>query len=101
MMPGPPELVRMATRLPAGTGWLASSDATSSSSPSESVRTTPLWRKSASTFTSEAAISAPVWEEVARAPACERPLFTATMGLLLATRLAMRAKRRGFPNDSR
>ena len=59
-IPGPPPLVRMATRRPAGNGWFASRDATSKNSPSVSVRTTPAWRKRASTVTSDAPISAPV-----------------------------------------
>src|SRR5665811_2397301 len=76
-MPGPPPLVRMATRPPAGNGWFASRDATSKNSPSVSVRTTPAWWKRASTVTSDAPISAPVCDDVARAPAADRPLFTA------------------------
>ena len=55
MMPGPPAFVTIATRLPAGSGWLASSEATSKSSASVSVRTTPACRNSESTVTSEAA----------------------------------------------
>ena len=43
----------------------------------------------------------PVCEEVARAPAAERPLLTATIGLVRPTRRAIRANLRGFPNDSR
>ncbi len=65
------------------------------------VRMTPAWRKSASTVTSEAATSAPVCDAVASAPARERPLLTATIGLVRPTRRASREKRRGLPNDSR
>ena len=52
----------------AGTGWCASSAATSNSSSSVSVRMTPACRNSASTTTSLAA-SAPVCDDAARAPA--------------------------------
>ena len=42
-----------------------------------------------------------MWEPAARAPASERPALTATIGLRLPTRRAIRANLRGFPNDSR
>ena len=42
-----------------------------------------------------------VWLPAARDPACVRPAFTTTIGLLRPTRRASRAKRRGLPNDSR
>ena len=45
--------------------------------------------------------SAPVCDPAARAPAGERPLFTATIGLVRATCRAMRENWRGLPNDSR
>ena len=45
--------------------------------------------------------SAPVCEPAARAPAADRPALTARTGLLAATRRAIRAKRRGLPNDSK
>jgi hypothetical protein len=101
MIPGPPALVTIPTRRPAGTGWLASSEATANSSPKLSVRITPACWNRASTVTSEAASSAPVCDDVALAPAAERPLLTASTGLVLATRRAMRANLRGLPNDSR
>jgi hypothetical protein len=101
MMPGPPALVTMATRRPAGTGCLERKAATSNISASVSVRMTPVWRKSASTVTSEAASSAPVCEAVPRSPAADRPLLTATSGLVREKRRATRANLRGFPNDSR
>jgi len=101
MMPGPPALVTIPTRRPVGTGWLTSREATSKSSARVSVRITPAWWNRASTVTSEAASRAPVCEEVALAPAAERPLLTASTGLVLATRRAMRANFRGLPNDSR
>jgi hypothetical protein len=42
MIAGPPALVRMATRSPAGTGWYARRSAVSKSSSIVSVRMTPL-----------------------------------------------------------
>ena len=41
MIAGPPALVRMPTRRPAGSGWVESSEATSSSSERVSARITP------------------------------------------------------------
>jgi len=99
-MPGPPALVTMATRGPAGRGWFASSAAMSNMSSSVSARITPAWRNSASTATSLAARAA-VWEPAARVPAAVRPAFTARIGFLRPTRRARRAKRRGLPKDSR
>src|ERR1700694_2914318 len=98
---GPPALVRMPTRLPAGSGWLPIRRAVSKSSARVSVRITPACWNSASTVTSEAESSAPVCEEVARLPACVRPPLTARIGLLWLTRRATRANLRGFPSDSR
>ncbi len=100
-IPGPPAFVTMPIRFPAGSGWPASRAATSNSSPTVAVRITPAWRNSASTVESDAASSAPVWDMAARAPAAERPLFTAITGLRAATRRAICPKRRGLPNDSR
>src|ERR1044072_1874310 len=57
MIAGPPALVRMPTRAPRGSGWFASSMATSNSSSIVSVRITPDWWQSAST-----ALSAPARE---------------------------------------
>ena len=67
-IPGPPALVSTATRSPRGSGWRASSPATSNISPTVSARSTPACANSASTVTSEAASSAPVCDD-ARAPA--------------------------------
>jgi hypothetical protein len=99
-MPGPPALVRIPTRRPAGSGWLAMRVATSNSSSSVSVRIIPVWRNRAETATSPLAM-APVWLLAARAPAWLRPDLTTTMGFLRFTRREMRAKRRGWPKDSR
>ncbi len=100
-IPRPPAFVTIPTPSPPGGGWFASSVATSNISSRVSVRITPAWWNRASTVTSEACRSAPVWEAAARAPALLRPLFTATIGLRRPIRRARRAKRRGFPNDSR
>ena len=93
-------MVTTATERPPGSGWVASSEATSSSRPSVSARMTPACWKSASTASSEPA-SAAVCEPAARMPARLRPLFMASIGLRRATRRAIRPKRRGLPNDSR
>ena len=82
-----------------GSGWLASSAATSTSSSSESARMTPAWWKSASTATSEPA-SAAVCELAALWPVAVVPLLSARIGFVRATRRARRPKRRGLPNDS-
>ena len=55
----PPAFVTIATLRPVGTGWFASSVATSNISSSVSVRITPCCRKTASTVRSFAASSAP------------------------------------------
>ena len=101
MMAGPPTFVTMATRCLWGTGCIDSSAATSNRPSMVSARTTPAWRNSASTVTSEAATNAPVCDELARAPAAERPLLIAMIGFVRATRRAIRPNLRGFPNDSR
>ena len=98
--PGPPALVSTATRSPRGSGWRASSPATSNISPTVSARSTPACANSASTVTSAAASSAPVRDDAARRPAV-RALLTATIGLAVVIRRAIRPKRRGFPNESR
>ena len=41
-----------------------------------------------------------MWDAAARAPAFDRPAFTATIGVVRATRRAMLANRRGLPKDS-
>src|SRR3984893_4934794 len=97
---GPPALVRIATRFPEGSGWLPSNNATSNSSANVSVRMTPACWNSASTVMSEAESSAPVWDDVARLPAGDRPPFTARIGLDLLTRRAVRVDFGGVPNDS-
>ncbi len=75
--------------------------AASSRSSRPSQRITPALANSASTVLSDAAISAPVCELAARAPADVRPALTASTGLARATRRATRPNLRGLPNDSR
>ena len=99
--PGPPALVRTATRPPRGSGWRASRPATSNISPTVSARSTPACANSASTFTSAAASSAPSCDDAARRAPAVRALLTATIGFAVVIRRAMRPNRRGFPNDSR
>ena len=99
-MPGPPALVTIATRRPAGSGCASRHAATSNISSIVSARITPDCWNSALTATSLAA-SAAVWLPAARDPARVRPAFTATIGLVRAIRRAMRPNRRGLPNDSR
>ena len=96
----PPAFDRIATRLPWGSGWVATSWRTSHSSCRVCARITPACSNSASTARSEPA-SAAVCDIAARSPIVVDPLFSARTGFCLATRLAMRAKRRGFPTDSR
>ena len=100
MIPGPPAFVTTPTRDPVGSGWFASSEATSSISERLSVRITPAWSKSAFTLTSDAESRAPVCDLVARSPATERPLFTTTTGISRPARWATREKRRGSLKDS-
>ena len=65
-----------------------------------SARSTPAWRKTASTAVSEPARAA-VCDPAALLPALERPLFIARIGFSRASRRASRANLRGLPNDSR
>ena len=96
----PPALPMMAIRSPPGSGWSVIIRAASSSSPRWSARTMPAWAHRVSTARSGDAAAA-VCEAPARFPATERPLTTASTGLRRARARAMRAKRRGLPNDSR
>ena len=76
-----------------GSGWLRAARRRRAARRGVSVRITPACSKSASTVTSEAESSAPVCELVARSPATERPLLTATIGISRPTRRATREKR--------
>ena len=98
--PGPPALATSPTRPPRGSGWRASTSATSKSSSVLSTRMTPVWRNSASTTSSELARAA-VCEAAPRVPGALRPLLTATIGLFPLTRRAIRLNLRGLPKDSR
>jgi hypothetical protein len=86
--------------LPRGTGWWLNAIARSNISSTVSTRITPHWRSSASVAASVPA-SAPVWDEAARAPARDRPDFTAMMGFFRVISRASCVKRRGFPKFSR
>jgi len=97
---GPPAFVTMPTRRPRGNGWLPRAAARSNISSSVSARMTPVSRNRASTATSFAARAA-VCDPAARPPACVRPVLIATTGFRRLTRWAIRANRRGLPNDSR
>ena len=88
-----------ATRLPAGSGWLASRAAASTSSPRLRAAMMPAWANSASWVTSGVAAAA-VCDAAARWPADERPLITVSTGIRWPTRRAVRANLRGLPNDS-
>ena len=80
-------------RRPAGTGWVATMRATSSSSSVVSTRMTPVWVIRASSMSSGHS-SLRTWTGV-------RPLFTATIGFTRETRRAMRLNLRGLPKDWR
>ena len=80
MIPGPPALVTIPTRRrPAAAGSRAALRRRGARQALGADHARLLER--ASTVTSEAARSAPVWELVARPPAAERPLFTTTIGI--------------------
>ena len=92
------ELVTVATRDPVGSGWYASSWATSNSSVSVSTRMTPACSNNACTRSSGTGTARAASAGVVPA---YRPLFTATTGLVRATRRASRANLRGLPKLSR
>ena len=97
--PAPPTLDTIATCEPAGTGWVASSAATSSSSPRLSVAMMPACWKRASLLTSGEATAA-VCDAAACWPAADRPASTVSTGMVRPTCRAVRANLRGLPNDS-
>ncbi len=97
--PAPPALDTTATRLPAGSGWLAIIAAASTSSPRLGTAMMPAWPNSASWVISGVATAA-VCEAAARCPAADRPEITVSTGSRCPTRRAVRAKARGLPNDS-
>ena len=89
----------MATRRPRGSGWWATSCATSNISSRVSTWITPAWRNIASTAAGGAAILRTAWPM--GTPWVVRPERTATIGLRRLTRRAMRENLRGLPIDSR
>lgn len=93
------EFATMATRSPGGSGWCASSSAVSHRSASESTRITPACSNRAATLDSSTRTEVAA-SPLGSAPPC-RPDFTATIGLVRASRLASRANLRGLPKDSR
>ncbi len=97
---GPPELPTRATRRPAGSGTVASSPETSSSSSRVSTSTAPHPASMARTATSGVAAAA-VCERAPRAPAVDLPAFNTTIGFSRPTLRAMRENLRGLPIDSR
>ena len=94
-----PELPIRATRGPQGSGWWATSWATSNISSRVSARMMPAWRNIASHAAAGAWVCRTRCQVGAPRPAL--PDFTATIGLLRATRRAMRENLRGLPIDSR
>ena len=96
----PPAFVTTATRPPRGSGCDESIAAASRNSERLRARSTPAWRKSASTATSELA-NAAVCDTAARAPAAVAPPFNASTGFFRATRRAILPKRNGLPKLSR
>ena len=100
MIPGPPALVMIPTLRPRGSGWFASSEATSSSSARLSVRITPACSKRASTVTSEAASIAPGVGAGRPRTGRRAPALHDDDRLPAPDRRATREKRRGSLNDS-
>src|SRR3954468_21866959 len=92
------ELPTMATRGPFGSGWWASTVATSNICATVSTRMTPAEANSAATDCSGTATDVPSSPGVTFT--C-RPLFTATTGLVRPTVRASRANFRGLPKLSR
>jgi hypothetical protein len=94
MMPGPPVLVMIPTRLPSGTGWRANARAAWHSSSWSLIEITPASSKISSVVVS-CFIRPPVWELTALAPARVRPVFMPRIGFLAATSRATSKKPRG------
>ena len=92
------ELPITATRRPLGSGWAASTDATSNSSPTVSTSSTPASAKTAST-SSRAATTVLAWLATGTS-GWVRPTRTATTGLRRPVRRASRVNLRGLPIES-
>ena len=84
MTAGPPVLVMMPTRFPAGIGWVAKAMAARIISPSSVKERMPVFSKISSVAISTPARE-PVWEEAALAPCSVRPAFMASTGFRAAT----------------
>ena len=97
--PSASELPTIATRRPRGSGWWASSWATSNISSRVSTWITPACRNIASTACGGAAILRTAWP--IGTPWVVRPERTAMIGLRSETRRAIRENLRGLPIDSR
>ena len=97
--PSASELPTIATREPLGSGWCASSWATSNILSRLLTWMIPAWRNIASTASGGAAICRTAWP--IGTPWVVRPDRTATIGLVRETRRAMRENLRGLPMDSR
>ena len=95
MIPGPPELVIIATLFPFGIGQFAKTLAVANRSFNEYSLITPDWANNAF-----AALSAParepVCEDAAEAPAAERPALRAKIGFFLEILEANFLKFAGF-----
>ena len=89
----------MATRRPRGSGWWASSWATSNISSRVSTWITPACRNIASTACGGAPILRTAWP--IGTPCVVRPERIAMIGLRSDTRRAIRLNLRGLPIDSR
>ncbi|MEI2653689.1 MAG: hypothetical protein V9G12_16360 [Microthrixaceae bacterium] len=79
--PQPPAVVITTTRLPDGSGWVASVAAASNASSTVAARQTPACRHAPSNTRSSVA-SEPVWLDAARAPPAVAPPLTSTTGLV-------------------
>ncbi len=88
-----------ATVRPVGSGWKARTCATSNISGMVSTRTTPDCRNIASSASAGASMRRTVCPS--GTPWVDRPLFTATTGLISATARESRENLRGLPSDSR
>ena len=96
MTPGPPALVTIDSRLPAGRGCLASTSETMNSSLIESTRRTPARRNAASRTSSEP-VNEPVWDAAALAAWAVRPGLITMIGLVSATSRAADRNARASP----
>jgi len=99
MTPGPPALVTIARRGPAGRRWRPTSSAQWKISPISPTRTTPA-RANAASYTASSEASAPVCEAAALADSVNRPALNATIGLERANARAAVMNSRASVSDS-